>query len=139
MAELTRRRDATENLEQWSIFDGAVRVGIMRKVGGTEGADVWQWSCGLRALPRQPSGTAGTFDEARDAFQKAWEEIGPQITPEMRTEWLEQEAFTAWKYAMHDAGCRMPTQSTTGRSRCFCGDEITTAGVMDHIRAAHMP
>lgn len=138
MTPLTRRRDDTENLEQWSIYDGDVQVGLMRKVNATGGQMIWQWSCGLRALAHQPSGSADTFDEAREAFQKAWEKVEPQITPEMRTEWLEHRAFTAWKYAMQDANCRMPTQNTTGRSHCFCGAEIAIDGVKDHIRTAHM-
>lgn len=138
MAELTRRRDATEDLEQWSIWDGNVCVGVMRQVGSTGGKMIWQWSCGLRGLPREPSGSADTFNQAKEAFRKAWQEVEPQITPEMRTEWLEQQAHTAWKYAMHDAGCRLPTQSPDGWSHCFCGARITVAGVPDHIRAAHM-
>lgn len=32
----------------------------------------------------------------------------------------------------------MPTQNDDGRSRCFCGAEIATAGVPDHVREAHM-
>lgn len=130
---LTRRRDATENLEQWSIWDDNVRVGLMRQVGSTGGAVIWQWGCWGGA-----TGSADTFDAARQAFQKAWECISPTITAEDRKAWLEQEAETAWKYAMHDAGCRMPTQSPDGWSHCFCGARITISGVMDHIRAAHM-
>ena len=129
---LTRRRDDTENLEQWSIWDGNVRVGLMRKINATAGRMIWQWACWSRE-----SGTADTIDEARAAFQKAWDRIGPTITPEERIAWLEKEAFTAWKYAMWDAGCQMPTENTDGRSRCFCGAEVTTAGVSEHIRAAH--
>ncbi len=45
--------------------------------------------------------------------------------------------MTTWKYAMWDAGCRMPTQMPDGRSRCFCGAEI---GVEcgDHVYTRHM-
>lgn len=135
---LTRRRDATENLEQWSIYDEGVLVGLMRKVGATDGKTAWQWSCGMSELPHQPSGSAADFDEARAELQQAWDEIAHQVTPAMREEWLYHEAFTAWKYAMHDAGCQMPTQKPEGWSHCFCGARITTSGVPDHIRVAHM-
>jgi hypothetical protein len=49
-----------------------------------------------------------------------------------------QRAWTAWKYAMHDAGLPLPTQLTSGRSKCFCGAEIDIAGVEDHVTAAHL-
>jgi len=39
---------------------------------------------------------------------------------------------------MWDKGCRMPTQSTDGRSRCFCGEPIDTTGVDQHVYTAHM-
>jgi hypothetical protein len=35
-------------------------------------------------------------------------------------EYRRQRAFTAWKYAMHDVGLPLPTQSATGQARCFC-------------------
>jgi len=39
---------------------------------------------------------------------------------------------------MWDAGCRLPTQTADGRSRCFCGAEIGIADMGQHIYAAHM-
>ena len=39
---------------------------------------------------------------------------------------------------MWDAGCKQPTQETSGRSRCFCGVEIDIAGTEWHAYAAHM-
>lgn len=139
---LTRRLFQENHYQRWDIFDGDVRVGTITEINGTEGQMLWQWSCGFYPgcdkRTQQTAGSCDTFDEAREEFQRAWERLEPEITPEMRGEWLEHQAFTAWKYAMHDAGCRMPTQSTTGRSRCFCGAEITTLGVDNHIRALHM-
>jgi hypothetical protein len=130
---LTRRRDNTENLEQWSIWDGDVRVGMMRQVSTTGSETAWQWSCWGGEI-----GAADKFDEARAAFQAAWDRVAPTVTQADRDAFRYQEAFTAWKYAMHDAGCRMPTQSPEGWSVCFCGARITVNGVADHIRAAHM-
>jgi hypothetical protein len=39
---------------------------------------------------------------------------------------------------MWDAGCKVPTQLAEGRSRCFCGAEISIADSEGHVHAAHM-
>lgn len=130
---LTRRRDNTGNLEQWSIWDDDVRVGQMRHVNTTGNQMTWQWACWGGA-----TGAADTFDAARAAFQAEWDRVAPTVTDAERDRFRLQEAFTAWKYAMHDAGCRMPTQSPEGWSVCFCGTRITVNGVDDHVRKAHM-
>ncbi len=130
---LTRRRDQTENLEQWSIWDGDVRVGLMRHVNTIGSGVAWQWSCWGGA-----TGAEETFEGARAAFQRAWDLVKPTITEAERDAFRYQEAFAAWKYAMWDAGCRMPTQSPDGWSVCFCGARITVNSMSDHIRAAHM-
>jgi hypothetical protein len=49
-----------------------------------------------------------------------------------------QRAWTAWKYAMHDAGFKLPTQSADSRSRCFCGAAIDTVGMAQHVNTAHL-
>lgn len=138
---LTRRRLNTEHLEAYGIYDGDIRVGGLMRLSGTAGAMLWQWACGFYPgcdlKTQMSSGNKDTYDEAKAEFEKAWEKLRPQITPAMRDEWPQQQAFTAWKYAMHDSGCRMPTQSPDGRSKCFCGEEITTEGVPDHIRTCH--
>ncbi|SHH06557.1 hypothetical protein SAMN05444169_5546 [Bradyrhizobium erythrophlei] len=36
---------------------------------------------------------------------------------------------------MWDKGCRMPTQSADGRSRCFCGETIDIGGTENHVYA----
>jgi hypothetical protein len=51
--------------------------------------------------------------------------------------WRYQRDSTAWKYEMWDRGFRLPTQTTTGRSKCFCGADLTVDGVTDHVRTAH--
>ena len=53
-------------------------------------------------------------------------------------EYRRHRASTAWKYAMWDAGCRLPTQNADGRARCFCGARIGIADMDQHIYAAHM-
>jgi hypothetical protein len=89
--------------------------------------------------PRQQrSGTAATFEEARAGFEEAWREILPALTETSFDKIRYHRAATAWKYAMWDADCKMPTQTTADRSKCFCGAEITTKSVNAHIRGAHM-
>ena len=102
---------------------------------------LWAWSCGFYpGCDRRTQMSAGnddSFDGAKAAFQAAWSRLQPQITPAMIAEWREQQAFTAWKYAMWDAGCQMPTQSKVGRSKCYCGKEITVAGLASHVYGQH--
>jgi hypothetical protein len=52
-------------------------------------------------------------------------------------EYRRYHAHEAWKYAMWEAGCLLPTQTADGRSLCFCGAEIEIAGLEQHISAAH--
>lgn len=144
MTELTRRRRNTDGrFESWRVYSGDVAVGLIEERSGVPlHADQWQWSCGFYPgcdkRTQQTIGTAASFEEARRAFQQAWEKLEPHVTPAMRAEWLEHQAFTAWKARMRDERCKMPTQNPDGRSRCFCGAEITTENADAHIRAAHM-
>ena len=139
MTELTRRR-LHKRFESWGIFYGDVQVGHISKMIGLGSSVIWQWSCGFYGCEthQQSSGNQDSFDEAKAAFAGAWNLLQPQITEAMLDEWRKHQAWTAWKYAMIDAGCRLPTQSTTGRARCFCGAEITIAGFTDHVYAEHM-
>ena len=38
---------------------------------------------------------------------------------------------------MHDAGAKLPTEMASGRSKCFCGAELTAENISDHVLAAH--
>lgn len=139
--KLTRRR-LNEKFESWGIFYGDVQVGGLTHQNGVGSSMHWQWACGFYPgcdlRTQMSAGKEDLFDDAKTAFQKAWDRLRPQITPAMLDEWRKHQAFTAWKYAMWDAKCRMPTQSTTGRSRCFCGDEITSDAIEAHIQRRHM-
>jgi hypothetical protein len=53
------------------------------------------------------------------------------------TEYRRQRDWTAWKYAMHTAAMNLPTQSTDGRARCFCGAEIVTGITARHVIEHH--
>jgi hypothetical protein len=79
-----------------------------------------------------------SFEEARAAFEAAWNHYLPHCTEADFAEHRSQRAFTAWKYAMHEAGLPLPTQSVTGRARCFCGAAIDPAGTNQHVYEAHM-
>jgi hypothetical protein len=83
-------------------------------------------------------GIAATLDEARTAFEAAWAIILPQCTAEDFAEHREQRAFVAWRYRMWDAGCRIPTQTVSGMSKCYCGALINSRTSLAHVRARHM-
>ena len=53
-------------------------------------------------------------------------------------EYRKHRAWTAWKYAMWDSGCKLPTQLASGQSRCFCGAVIDIKGMSQHVHIAHM-
>lgn len=131
-----------ENFESWDVLDGDVTIGSLSKINGTGIHVLWQWTCGFYPgcdkRTQQTGGNEDTFHEAKERLQESWDRLKPKVTPAMRTEWLEHQAFTAWKYAMSHAHCKMPTQSATGRSHCFCGTEITIADAHDHVRVSHM-
>ena len=127
MNELTRRRAKEANQETWYIYYGDVQVGtIGRRAGVPVDVDQWGWSCGFfpPAHLGSVSGTAPTFDEARAAFEDAWRDYLPNCREADFEAWRYQRAHTSWKYAMWDAGRKMPTQTVDGRTKCFCGAPI---------------
>jgi hypothetical protein len=138
MPALTRRR-SSDSPDCWHVYYGDVRVGtIAVRAGVPVDVDQWGWQCGFYPPShhgRDYAGTADTFEQARAEFEAAWREYLPKCT---EADFRRQEAWTAWKYAMWDAGCRMPTQSTSGRARCFCGATIDIQGTATHVYAAHM-
>jgi hypothetical protein len=142
MTTLTRRREPDVHQETWHVYYGDVRIGtIAVRAGVPNDVDQWDWRCGFypgMEPGTQRSGTAATFEEARADFEQAWRDILPTLTEAAFDEIRYHRASTAWKYAMWDAGCKMPTQTRDDRSKCFCGAEITTKSVSEHIRAAHM-
>jgi hypothetical protein len=141
MPELTRRR-YLERPDCWHVYYGDVHAGtIARREGIPFDEDPWGWSCGFYpgCHPReQTHGAAATFDLARAEFDEAWRVFLSKQTEANFQEWRAAQAFTAWKYRMWDTGHRLPTQSTEGRSTCFCGASLTIGSVHDHIRSAHL-
>jgi hypothetical protein len=143
MLSLTRRRDPNSREEAWLIFYGDVRVGAIgrQRSGNPSGTDPWSWQCGFYpgSNPGDGShGTAASFDAARAAFESAWSAFLSKRTEADFLEYRQHRASDAWKRAMWAAGCKLPTQTADGRSRCFCVAEITIADMDEHTYAAHM-
>jgi hypothetical protein len=142
MTALTRRRDRDAREEAWLIFCGDVHVGTLAmRSGYPSGGDQWSWRCGFYpgSDPGECTyGTAADFAEARAAFERAWSVFSARRTAADFEAWHRDRASTAWKYAMWDAGCRLPTQTADGRARCFYAAQITIADMDEHIYAAHM-
>ncbi|WP_316165425.1 MULTISPECIES: hypothetical protein [unclassified Bradyrhizobium] len=142
MSTLTRRRNPQARDESWRIYFGDIEAGaISKRVGNPFGTAEWQWFCGFYPgchPDEQVIGTAPTFEQARQSFEAAWTTFVSRRSPADFEDWRRHHAFTVWKYAMWDAGCRMPTQNDSGRSRCFCRTPIDLRTVEPHIYSCHM-
>jgi hypothetical protein len=101
----------------------------------------WSWSCGFYPASHRgmhAKGTAKSFEAARAAVETAWHWLLTKVTQADFDEYRRYQAHEAWKHAMWEAGCKLPTEMADGRSRCFRGVEIKIAGTEQHIAAAHM-
>ncbi|MBR1302173.1 hypothetical protein [Bradyrhizobium sp. AUGA SZCCT0042] len=140
MPELTRRAHF-ERSDTWHVYYGDVQVGtISVQPGLPTHARQWRWDCGFYQASHRHSrsGYASTFEQARVGFEAAWKDYLPRCTEADLTEHRRQRAWTAWKYAMHDAGLPLPTQLASGRARCLCGAAIDIAVTDHHVYHAHM-
>ena len=126
--DLTRRLSPHRS-DCWHIQYADVQVGTIAKRSGVPfDAPQWGWKCGFYpALHRgiAAGGIAADFDEGRAGFETAWRAMQPQINEADYQEHRLQRARTARKYAMHDACAKLPTEMANGRSKCFCGAELT--------------
>jgi hypothetical protein len=141
MTSLTRRRDPDSREEAWLIFYGDMRVGaIGQRSGNPVGTDRWFWQCSFYPGSNHgecTSGAAKSFEAARAAFEGAWDVFFARRSEADFEASRRDRASTAWKYAMWDAGCKLPTQMADGRSRWFCGAEIDVNTTSAHLYAAH--
>jgi len=91
----------------------------------------------------QQNGTAATFDEARADFEGAW-----RVFPSKRTEadfqaWRDQRDWTARKYALWDAGKRLPPNEwEPGKPcsiylKCPCGNIFNSHRLEENL--VHVP
>jgi hypothetical protein len=138
MRELTGRPHP-ERSDSWHVYYGDVQVGTIAVQSG------------LRHTLGNGAGIAGSIrchiavarargyaDEARAGFERAWTNYLPRCTEADFDEYRRERAWTAWKYAMYAAGLQLPTQSTSGQARCFCGATIDMAVTDRHVHDAHM-
>ena len=98
----------------WLIYFGDVHVGTIAKSVGNPGAvEQWQWLCGFYPGSNpgeQRGGTAGDFEQARDAFEAAWRIFSARRTEADYQAWRDQRDWTACKYEMQDRGEKFPWQ-----------------------------
>jgi hypothetical protein len=99
LTDLTRRL-VNEETQTWAIMLDDVRVGaIGKRSGAPRHEPQWRWDCGFYpgiAPGQHQYGVAGTFDEARAEFQKAWEyvqTIMPDDAFERNREWQATDAI----------------------------------------------
>jgi hypothetical protein len=141
MTTLTRRRSDNEHPETWHVYFSDVHIGTIGRCAGVPlSSPQWNWDCGFYPgiePGAQKGGAAESFDAARQAFEAAWAQLAPTLDEDAFERWRDQRDFTAWKYRMWNDKLPLPAQTQDDRSRCFCGERISTAGVHAHIRAAH--
>ncbi|BAL76026.1 hypothetical protein [Bradyrhizobium cosmicum] len=144
MPALTRRRSDNSHQETWHIYFEDVRIGHIGMHSGVPlHQDQWGWGLGFYpGMEKGPrggfGGTAATFEDARAAFEARWKLVEPTITEADYEAWRRDRDLTAWKYRMWDEHCMMPTQTQSGRSRCFCGTEIGLGSSLEeHVITAH--
>jgi hypothetical protein len=98
--------------------------------------DPWGWSCGSHPGEHE-DGPAPTFDQARADFEAAWQRFLSKRTDAHFQAWRDERDWTARKYAMWEAGERMPSQKPGSLMRCPCGETIDTHRIQDTM--VHVP
>ena len=145
MPVLTRRADP-DRANCWRVCYGDVHVGTIAKCVGNPGArESWQWRCGFYpGRPRRDrQGVAASFDQARAAFDAAWQDYLPKRTEVDFQAWRDQQAWTAQKYAMRERGDKLPSQRPNSMMRCRCGDVFDSHRLehtlihVPHLTASH--
>ncbi|TYL87402.1 hypothetical protein [Bradyrhizobium cytisi] len=125
MTALTRRRSDNPEQETWHIYLDDVRVGtIGERAGVPVDVEQWGWSCGFYPglHPGQHrTGAAETFDEARAAFEEAWEELLPAIPHGAFAEWRHDRDARAEMKAKRARGEKLNSEIHSSRMRCVCG------------------
>ena len=57
------------------------------------------------SLRAAASGSATTFDQARAAFERAWQQVEPTLREDDFEVWRRDRDFHAWKRRMQAEGC----------------------------------
>src|SRR5713101_9034211 len=82
---------------------------IAIRTGSPHDEDPWEWCCGFYpGSGEHQNGTAATFDQARSDFEAAWKVFLANRTEADFQAWRDQRDWTARKYALWDAGKRLP-------------------------------
>jgi len=114
MPELTRRRSTDAREECWHVYCDDVLAGtIAIRCGNPHDEDPWEWRCGFYPSSHpgeHQDGTAASFDEARSDFEAAWKVFSAKRTEADVQAWRGQQDWTARKYAMRQAGEKLPSQ-----------------------------
>ena len=138
---LIRRPHDNPHQHGWDVYYGDVRIGhIGTRAGVPTHVDQWAWSLSFYPgtdIGQGAAGTGASLEDCRSAFERAWLLLKPRVAEPDYERWREQRDWTAWLHRMHDAKLLLPTQTQDGRSRCFCGEEITILSAMEHARTAH--
>ncbi|MGR4927249.1 hypothetical protein ACIPUD_10630 [Bradyrhizobium sp. CAR08] len=139
---LTRKPHQDPQRPGWDVYFGDVHIGHIGERAGVPKDIDQQWDWSLSFYPgagagQDKGGIGVSFEECRMAFERAWQNLKPKITEADYERWRDQRDGTAWKKRMWSEKLLLPTQTRAGRSRCFCGTEITTTSIPDHVRTAH--
>jgi hypothetical protein len=135
MPALTRRRSPEHRQECWH-----------ERVGNPHDTEQWEWRCGFYPGSRPGEcqhGTAASFDEARRDFEAAWRVFLSKRTEADFQAWRDERDWTARKYAMWEAGERLPSQKPSSLMKCPCGETFDSHRLehtlihVPHISAAH--
>ncbi|WMT79395.1 hypothetical protein [Bradyrhizobium sp. Ash2021] len=125
MPALTRKH-SKHRADCWQVYFGDVQVGtIARRAGVPVDVDQWGWQCGFYPGSEPDEyldGTAATFEQARDDFEGAWRVFSAKRAPADYQAWRDQRDWTTRKYAMWEAGEKLPTQKPNSTMRCPCGE-----------------
>jgi hypothetical protein len=141
MPTLTRRRSHDSDRETWIVFYGDIPVGtIGERAGVPADLEQWGWTCGFYpgVEPGQhQDGTAATFEDARAAFEKAWNRLLPTLTEEAFDEWRQDRDFRAKIRETRARGEKLDTEIPNSMMRCVCGemfDSHDPQGSLPHRR-----
>jgi hypothetical protein len=114
---------------------------IAIRSGNPHNEDPWEWHCGFYpdSHPGEHRGeAAATFDEARADFEPAWKVFLAKRTEADFQAWRDEQDWTARKYAMWEAGEKLPSQKPNSLMRCPCGEVFDSHRLENTlIRPAH--
>jgi hypothetical protein len=84
-----------------------------------------------------------TFEQARADFERAWQVFLSNRTEADFQAWRDEQDWTARKYAMWEAGEKLPSQKPNSLMRCPCGEVFDSHRLentlihVPHITAEH--